>query len=228
MSTKIKLAIDVIGIIITLTGFGLLVADEKYLISGLLLLIALVLLTYAIHLSRSKPYKVKSTLFEYEFLDPGPAKTKVVKTTIFTPLEKNIASFNDLGIGAEGRIGNISTLNGTCIVTKHGGAISATTYFDTALPVGQEYHHQISYYGSHCFPDAKENVVHSIIHNIDLAVIKIQFHQDKKPSNLKAIHTIGSQKTDITATNIKMTNLLCVLEIKKPERGSVFEIKWEW
>lgn len=228
MSKSVKLGIDIIGILISLAGFGLLVANEKYLVAGALFLLLLALIVYAFVLSFSKPYKVKSVLYEYEFIDSGPNLTKVTKTTVFIPKEKNITKFDDPGIGAEGKIKDIASNKGTCIDRKSGGAVSVTTIFDAPLPVNKEYMHKLSYMGEQCFPEASENVVFTIINKMDKAIVLVRFHAGRRPSNLTAIYKRGSVKKDITDSHLEVNNLEYKLEYKNPDQGSIFELKWEW
>lgn len=228
MDTRIKLVLDIIGILISLVGFGLLLRAEKYLVSGLILLLLIILVIYAIKLARSKPYQVKSVAYDYEFCDEGASLTKISKLTVLIPKEKNLTKIDDLGIGSDGQISEVYTNNGTPNIKNDGGAISVTTTFDTPLKIGSEYTHVLNYQGKGCFPDQKENIVHPTIHKMEKAIIKIKFHENRRPSNFKAIHRIDGKTDDVTNENVDINNLCYMFTFVNPPRGSVFELKWEW
>lgn len=226
MSTKIKIALDIIGILISLVGFVLLVSKEKYVISGLLFLFFVVLIVYGAKLALSKPYQVKKIICDYVFCDAEAKLAKITKTVILVPKEKNITKIEDLGFS--GQISNISSNQGSVSTRDAGGNTSVTTIFDTALELEKEYTHILKCDAENCFPKKKENVMYTIIHKIDNAVIKINFHKNRRPSNFKAIHRVGSKVTEVTKDNVDVDNLSYTFSFNKPPRGSVFTLTWEW
>ena len=228
METRFKLILDFVGIILSLVGLALLVADEKYVVSSLIFILFIGLVFHVIRLARSKPYKVKSVKFEYEICDKDASLTKVLKTTVLFPKEKNITKYDDIGITSDGTVTLISTNHGSPRMYKKGGSISVTTTFSTPLEVGKEYTHELSYQGKNCFPAQNENIVCPIIRKMNEAQISIKFHEEKRPSNFRAIHLFRGKTTEVTSSTVKINNLDYDFVFRNPPRGSIFELKWEW
>ncbi len=179
MNSTVRLIVDIFAIIVSAVGLAVLVINEKFLVSGFVLLLLSILIYYGFHLARLKPYQVKRVEYKYEFYDEAANLVKVSKTTVIVPQEKNVTKIEDVGITKDGKINSISTNSGTPTTNKKGGSISITTNFEMPLEIGKEYAHELSYQGENCFPDINENIIFPIISTMNEAKISIKFNEKK-------------------------------------------------
>jgi len=228
MTKAAKLVLDSIGVLISLVGFALLVAQEMYVVSGLLLLVLIGLVLLLYRHSSSRPYRILNVKYTYKFKDANADEVLVRKKVDLIPLEKNISKLDDIGIGATGGVSDINVVNGNVSMRDEGGSVSTTTTFSAPLTIGEIYVHEVDYVGRKSFPKSRESVFHTVIHNIENACIQIQFHKDRTPSKITALQRLGSNSKDITRETLTRDGELCCFTIDKPKRGSVFTINWDW
>ena len=228
MDAKLKLALVISVVTIGAVVLALLAAVGKYLISIFIFIVLIGLVFYLVKLVLVGRYQTIRITYDYEFLDAEASVTKISKSTVLIPRVKDITEFDDLGIGPDGHISSVSTNNGTPTVRNNGGSVSVTTVFDTALPLGQEYTHELSYLGNNCFPGKEETVAHSTIQKMDEAIVSIKFHEDKRPLHCRAVYKLGSKAKEAAEEDIEISDLNYVFTFKNPPRSSVFELEWEW
>lgn len=223
-----KLYLDGAGIVANIIAIIQFFIDGQYVVSALLAVTLVGLVAYGIFLLLSKPYKVLSVSWKYLFCDAQAQRVEVTKTTILVPKERNVTSFQDKGIPASGDIKDVSSINGIVAVCEEGGATTVYTTFDTPLKVDEEYAHSIDYVGENCFPKDRESILHTTIHRMDKAEIGLNFHAERRPSNVKASKKVGSKSRDITNELLEVDDLCFTLKDAKPRRGTVYSISWNW
>ncbi len=229
MTTKYKFILDITAILISLVSLGLLIANQYYIASGAILIISFALFFLAyIHFS-TKPITQKEVQYEYLIHDSQGKKTTVKKSKKLIANEKNITLLVDHRISGSGSVKNFKTNIGKIIDTKEiGGNITVYTSIDVPLDVNREFDHIIEYEGYDCFTQKEESIAHPISERMKVGSLIVTFPESRKPSLVKALLHYKHRTTDISKTNLTMDSNSYYYKIKKPNPGSIIELKWNW
>jgi len=229
MDRHIKLALDIVGIFISVISLGLLIANEYFLLVVLISVAVCVILFFTYKHATSEQYDMKEVHYEYLLKDEQGEIADVKKTKIFKINEKNISHIFDHRISTTGQVEDITTNIGTISEVKDsGGALSVVTAFDEPLVLNDVITHILQYRGLNSFTEKDESVSCVIGHKLEKGSIKLTFPDTRMPTNIKATSILRNRKKDVSKSTLSKENTSYVLSINKPKTGAVYALEWTW
>jgi len=229
METKYKFIIDIAGILISSVSLGLLIANQYYVASGVILIVSVALSFLAyLHFS-SKPITQKEVQFEYVIHDSTGQKATAKKIKKLVANERNITLLVDHNISGSGSACNFKTNIGEIASVKEvGGNLSVYTALDVPLEMNKVLEHVVEYEGLNCFTENRESITINVTELFKTTCVKVSFPADRKPSQVRALMHYKSRTLDLSQKYLTKDSSCYSFTIKKPKPGSLMVLEWDW
>ena len=226
----IRMILDSASILITLAGMLVLYVQEYYAVTTLLFLIFLISCVLLIKHSIQRPYKYHSLTHEIEFSDENNENALWTQTAIFTPLEKNITTWNsDRLFRGPGKLTPLNTNIGKIMTPiDEGGTLLVPTLFSCPLEVGKKITKILTIECSGVFPEDTENFSWIPINYYKQLIFKFKYSENK-PALSAECYVYGRNTAKKLDSLFRSPDGRTVtLEIEKPKLGSRYVVSWSW
>ncbi len=230
MNKSVKSIIEILGLIISITGIALFFINQQFVVASLLVLVSVVLIILAIRSYCSHPIKIITVHWNIKILDAEGHETEVQKEKIIVVCEKHITSIFDRHFATAGKIEFLGSNIGKLLSpVDEGGNYAVTTFFTAALEKGKSYEHKIQMKAIDTFPESKETFSCLISEPIKKELsISLSFPQNRKCQECKAFMIFRDHVTEIEPPEVSFGGLNVDKKIPTPKFGAKYFLEWIW
>ena len=226
---RIKLAIDILGILASISALWLFYTSEKYTVFAILVIVTLGLITYAVYLIRTPPYSVKELTWEVQIHDERGSRATARKITTIVANQRNVCDLYDRNFASTGNFrfieSNMGDLHGPI---EEGGTWTIVTILRAPLTIGQRVVKELLVEVDNTFLEKKETFSTLINHRMQQIVMRVEL--PKQRPAIKATALMLSDKAPCLLHGLELSTdrSVMLLKVEKPVFGAKYLIEWTW
>jgi len=225
-----RIALDILGLLITLCGIALTFVNEAYVVGGLLLVAVILCSILLVRHVRAHDFRFHTLHHYVEIKDASGNEAIWHKETVATPLERNIRVWKDHLFHGSGSLHFETTNMGKLVEPEQqGGLPSVTTVFDSPLKVGTKIHKVLVIRCERCFTDNKESMSWIPMHKFTELGFHIRLPAARPcKGSPKALCYTGTTSEEVGGVQVEESGTKLDLVIRNPKMAAKYALMWEW
>ncbi len=229
MDRRLKLALDIAGILATLASIGLFYTDERFAVALVLSAVTGGLVVASIIHARTPRVTSRSVHWHWRILDGGGLKAIARKDQVLVANQANVDRLVDRNLSGSGELEFIGTnLGRLSEPVDEGGTLAVTTLLDAPLPVGKPIIKVLEVLGTQCFPKPTESVSITVDQRTGEIGVHIEFPIDRPAKRAAGYMHVGGRTVRIEQVDLARDGHRIDALVPAPEHGAKYVVEFDW